>query len=66
MQAFIRQFVSGKHMSNTTLHKRMGVKDSNYPPASRIIRDAIEARLIRPHGAAEGSRKDSSCVPFWA
>lgn len=60
------QFVSGKRMSNATLRKRMGIKDSNYPLASRIIRDAIEARLIRPHGAPEGSRKDSSYVPFWA
>jgi ATP-dependent DNA helicase RecG len=60
------QFVSGKRMSNATLRKRMGIKDSNYPLASRIIRDATEARLIRPHGAAEGSRKDSSYVPFWA
>ena len=60
------QFVSGKRMSNATLRKRMGIKDSNYPLASRIIRDATEARLIRPHGAPEGSRKDSSYVPFWA
>jgi predicted HTH transcriptional regulator len=60
------QFVSGKRMSNSTLRKRMGIKDSNYPLASRIIRDAIEAKLIRPHGDAEGSKKDSTYVPFWA
>jgi len=55
------QHVSGKRMSNATLRKRMGIKDSNYPVASRIIRDAIEAKLIRPY-----SEGDSSYVPFWA
>ena len=38
-------------MSNATLRKRMGIKDSNYPLASQIIRDAVDAKLIRPHGA---------------
>jgi len=53
--------VSGKRMSNATLRKRMGIKDSNYPMASRIIRDAIDAKLIRSY-----SEGDSSYVPFWA
>ena len=54
-------YVSGKRMSNATLRKRMGIKDSNYPMASRIIRDAIEAKMIRPY-----SEGDSAYVPFWA
>ena len=59
-------YVSGKRMSNATLRKRLGIKDTNYPSASRIIRDAIEAKLIRPYSEGEGSKKDSSYVPFWA
>lgn len=59
-------YVSGKRMSNATLRKRLGIKDSNYPSASRIIRDAIEAKLIRPYSETEVSKKDSSYVPFWA
>jgi predicted HTH transcriptional regulator len=55
------QYVSGKRMTNASLRERMGIKESNYPQASRIIRDAIEADLVRPH--AEGSQ---SYVPFWA
>ena len=55
------QFVSGKRMYNATLRKRLGIKNSNYPLASRIIRDAIDAKLIRPY-----SEGDSSYVPFWA
>lgn len=32
-------YVSGKRMSNASLRVRLGIKDSNYPMASRIIRD---------------------------
>ena len=56
-------FVSGKRMSNVTLRKRLGIEDSSYTVASKIIRDAIEAKLIRLHS---GTRKDASYVPFWA
>lgn len=60
------QYVSGKRMSNATLRKRLGIKDSNYPAASRIIRDAIDSRLIKPHAEGTGSNKDATYVPFWA
>lgn len=52
-------YVSGKRMSNASLRKRLGIKDSNYPLASRIIRDSIAAKLIKPHD--EGA----TYVPFW-
>jgi len=56
-------YVSGKRMSNTTLRKRLGIKESSYPIASRIISEAIDAGLIRLHS---GTRRDASYVPFWA
>ncbi len=59
-------YVSGKRMSNASLRKRLGIKDSNYPLASRIIRDSIEAKLIKPYGEGSGSKRDASYVPFWA
>lgn len=58
--------VSGKRMTNATLRRRMGVKDTNYPLASRVIQDALKVGLIRPHGEEYGSRKYASYVPFWA
>jgi hypothetical protein len=54
------QYVSGKHMSNATLRKRLGIEDKSYPMAWRIIKAAIEANLIKPH--VEGA----TYVPFWA
>jgi len=50
--------VSGKRMTNASLRKRLGIKDSNYPQVSRIIRDSIEDNKIKPYG------KDAY-VPFW-
>jgi len=55
-------YVSGKRMTNATLRERLGIKASNYPMASRIIKDTISAELIRLY---EGSGI-SSYLPFWA
>lgn len=57
------QFVSGQRMSNASLRKRMGIKESSYTVATKIINDAISAKLIRLHS---GTRRDASYVPFWA
>jgi predicted HTH transcriptional regulator len=59
------QYVSGKHMTNTSLRKRLGIKDSNYPVASKIIRDALEVGLIKSRIETARSKKDASYVPFW-
>ncbi len=56
-------YVSGKRMANATLRKRLGIKESSYPLASRIISEAIDAGLIRLHS---GTRRDACYVPFWA
>ncbi len=53
-------YVSGKRMTNASLRKRLGIKDSNYPQVSRIIRDSTEDNKIKPYS------KDASYVPFWA
>jgi predicted HTH transcriptional regulator len=59
-------YVSGKRMTNTTLRQRLGIKDESYPLASRIIGDAIDAKLIKQHGEGSTSRRDASYLPFWA
>lgn len=60
------RYVSGKTMSNSSLRKRLGIDDKNYPMASRIFGDTIKSKLIKPHGEGIGSKKGSSYVPFWA
>ena len=49
-----------------TLRKRLGIKKSSYSLAYRIIRDAIKAQLIKPHGGEVGAGKSASYLPFWA
>jgi ATP-dependent DNA helicase RecG len=56
-------YVSGRRMTNTSLRERLRIEKKNYPIASRIIRDSIDAGLIRQAG---GTRKDANYVPFWA
>lgn len=59
------QWVSGTQMSNSSLRKRLGIKDTNYPIASRIIKDSIAANLIK-HSGDPKAKKKAKYVPFWA
>ncbi len=59
------QWVSGAQMSNNSLRRRLGIKDSNYPMASRILKEAITDELIKPYGE-QNSKKAAKYVPFWA
>jgi predicted HTH transcriptional regulator len=60
------QYVSDKKMTNETLRTRLGIKSSSYSLASRIIRDAIKAKLIKPYGDEVSAGKGASYLPFWA
>jgi ATP-dependent DNA helicase RecG len=59
------QYVSDQRMTNSSLRTRLGIKDSNYPMVSRIIKDTLLNNLIKSYNE-ETSRKKSSYVPFWA
>lgn len=59
------QYVSSKQMSNASLRTRLGIKESNYPIASRIIKETLKENLIKSYGDV-GSRKNAKYVPFWA
>lgn len=60
------QYVSGTQMSNASLRKRFGIADSNYPQASRVIRDTLAMNLVKPYAQLSTSNKDAKYVPFWA
>jgi len=61
------KYVSGREkMNNTTLRARFQIKEENYPLASTIISDAIEAGLIKPSDPESKSRRYMSYIPFWA
>jgi len=59
-------WVSNKVMTNTSLRNRFKIAEEDYSVASRIIREAIEAKLVKPEDPENKSRKHAKYVPFWA
>ena len=51
-------------MTNSSFRMRLGIAEQNAAQVSRIITEAVEARLIK---AADGwSARSGTYVPFWA
>ena len=61
------KYVANDFMDNASLRKRFNIKDSNYPAASKIIRDTIESTFVKPvNTGPKHSRKFAKYVPFWS
>jgi len=60
------KYVSGEKMSNQSLRQRFNISDKNYPMASRIIADTLNAGLVKPADPESKSKKYAFYVPFWA
>ena len=58
--------VSNQEMTNASLRKRFSISDTNYATASRIIRDTLDEKLIKPYDPGSKSRRHAKYVPFWA
>lgn len=52
-------------MTNTSLRERFGIDERNAATASRIIRDALEAGVIKPYDPDQGKRH-ARYLPAWA
>lgn len=52
-------------MNNTTLRERFGIESKNSAMVSRIIKQAVEAEVIKPYDDAAGN-KAMRYVPWWA
>ena len=60
------KYVSNQKMTNQSLRDRFKIDEQNAAIASRIIRDALEEKLIKEDDPTNKSRKYASYVPFWA
>jgi len=60
------RYLSNDTMTNASLRKRFGIVKENYPMASRIISDTVDAELIKRHDPESTSRRHAKYVPFWA
>jgi len=58
------RYVMRDPMTNTSLRERFGIEAHNSATASRVIRDTLDAKLIKQHG--EGRGKHGSYAPIWA
>ncbi|HNN72227.1 MAG TPA: ATP-binding protein, partial [Ferruginibacter sp.] len=60
------KYVSNEKMTNQSLRDRFKIESHNYSIASRIIKDALEAGVIKDDDPESRSRKYASYIPFWA
>ena len=60
------KYVSGIRMSNQTLRERLRIGPRNYPAATRIISDTMEAKLIKLADPNNRAKKNTAYIPFWA
>lgn len=59
-------YVNNERMTNQTLRDRFKIKEENYSIASRIMRDTLEAGLIKLENPENKSKKYTAYIPFWA
>lgn len=60
------KWLANDRMSNETLRQRLNIGKSNYPLASKIIKETTEAGLIKQADTGSESFRDRRYVPFWA
>lgn len=64
LHACIKQ-VQGEQLTNRSLRERFGLKDSVSSSISRLIKEAVEAKLIKPLDPATAP-KHMKYIPVWA
>lgn len=60
------KYVSNEKMTNQTFRDRLGIEEHNSAVASRIIKDTLDAKLIKEDNPENQSRKYRKYVPWWA
>lgn len=59
-------YVSNEVMTNQTVRRRFNIAETNYPMASRIISETIEANMVKPTDPGNNSKRHSTYIPYWA
>lgn len=60
------RYVMGEKMSNQSLRERFKLSEERAESASRIIREAIDAGLVKLDNPETASKRYARYVPFWA
>ena len=59
------KYVQGEQLSNSSLRERFGLKESSAGSVSRLIKEAVEMKLIKPLDPTTASRY-MKYIPVWA
>jgi len=59
-------YVSNQPVNNQSVRKRFNISKNNYPIASRIISETIDAGFIKLSDPDSASRKFATYIPVWA
>jgi ATP-dependent DNA helicase RecG len=60
------KYVMNEKMTNTSLRERFKIADENAAMVSRMIKDTVEAKLIKEEDPENTSRKFVRYIPIWA
>lgn len=58
--------VNNQIVNNQSIRKRFNISKNNYPIASKIITETIDAGLIKLSDPESNSKKFANYVPYWA
>lgn len=59
------RYVTKQHMTNSSVRERFGIDEKNAARATRLINEALGAKVIVPYDA-EAANKLMRYVPYWA
>ena len=59
------KYMDNEKMTNQSFRERMGIEEKNYSIASRIIKDTINAGLIKGYMPENVVKKAVSYIPYW-
>lgn len=59
------KYVQREYLTNSSLRERFGIEKKNSATASRLIKEAVEAGMIRPYDP-DAASKLMKYLPFWA
>lgn len=60
------RYVMNEKTTNQSIRERFKIIDSNYPIASKILKETITANLIREAESPNQSNRSINYIPFWA
>lgn len=60
------KYVSNEMMTNQSLRERFGIESKNYSMISRLIKDAIDRKLIKEGNPENKSNRLIGYIPYWA